>query len=181
MHDLARLPGPAYRAGDCRLTDIPESHIQLKRGCAMTFEGVLPGGLVYVPLIFSATFLHPSPGAGDEAGVHFDAVSDDAWTGEPYALLGNRMVFTSWYYVRPGAYGWSDEQGNNVTASRRVKAGPWDAHLVRGDDMAYGVRLIAERAEHRGPVLKREKPWEKMGVSINIVLREGETYRGWGT
>lgn len=58
-----------------------------------------------------------------EPEVTFDVVPRDRWTGEPYELAGRRMVFTSWYYVRPGGYAWVDAQGRGVTASG-AKLGP---------------------------------------------------------
>ena len=42
--------------------------------------------------------------AAEEAEISFEAVPPGTWTGEPYELAGNRLVFTSWYYVRPGGY-----------------------------------------------------------------------------
>lgn len=36
-------------------------------------------------------------------------------TGEPYELAGNRIVFTNWFYVRPGGFGWFNARGENVT------------------------------------------------------------------
>ncbi len=44
----------------------------------------------------------------DEGEISFAAVPSNAWTGEPYQLAGNRMVFTTWYYVRPGGFAWLD-------------------------------------------------------------------------
>ena len=119
--------------------------------------------------------------ADAEEEVSFDAVPSDAWTGEPYELLGNRMFFTSWYFVRPGNYGWKDDEGHSVTASRQAKIGPQGAHFVRGDDMPHGVKLLAQPAQRLGPILKTERPWEAMGVTLTCVLQEGGRYRAWGT
>jgi hypothetical protein len=35
---------------------------------------------------------------------------------EPYALQGKRMVFTSWFYIRPGHFDWLNEKGESVYA-----------------------------------------------------------------
>ncbi|MCL4195722.1 MAG: hypothetical protein KJZ87_28560, partial [Thermoguttaceae bacterium] len=56
-----------------------------------------------------------------EGEITFDAVPADQWTGEPYELAGERLVFTSWYYVRPGGYAWLDAQNRGVTAARDQK------------------------------------------------------------
>ena len=38
--------------------------------------------------------------------------------GEPYELTGKRIVFTTWYWVRPGEYDWVDDQGKTVLAKK---------------------------------------------------------------
>lgn len=118
---------------------------------------------------------------GDEAEISFDAVPADRWTGEPYELAGNRMVFTSWYYVRPGGYAWIDEQGNNVSANRAQKIGPVGPRFQRGDDAPWGIRLVVEEPVRRGPIIDAERPWEEMGLSISFILREAGRYRAWGS
>jgi hypothetical protein len=35
--------------------------------------------------------------------------------GEPYSLMGRRLVFTNWPLLRPGHIAWLDEQANTVT------------------------------------------------------------------
>lgn len=99
-------------------------------------------------------------------------------TGEPYELTGKRLVFTNWYYVRPGSYGWYDAKGGNVSASRQAALGPWEAHFQRRDD-PHGIRLIAQPAERRGPIIALERPWEQTGVSAGTLLHEGDKYRFW--
>jgi hypothetical protein len=116
-----------------------------------------------------------------EPEISFEAVPPDAWTGEPYELAGKRMVFTSWYYVRPGGYAWVDEQGNPVSARRDLKIGPWGPRFQRADDAPRGIRLIAEKPERVGPVIEPDRPWEEMGVSVYFVLHEGNRYRAWGS
>ncbi|MBI3921588.1 MAG: hypothetical protein HY318_09245 [Armatimonadetes bacterium] len=99
-------------------------------------------------------------------------------TGEPYELAGRRMVFTNWYYVRPGSYGWYDAAGNGVSASRQAALGPWEAQFKRRD-CPQGIRLVAQPAQRRGPLLGLERPWEKTGVSAGTLLKEGDRYRFW--
>ncbi len=87
----------------------------------------------------------------------------------------------SWYFVRPGGYAWVDGAGNNVTANKKLKIGPWEASFRRADDAPRGIRLIAERPERHGPIIRPQRPWEKMGLSIYCILQEGNKYRAWGS
>ncbi|MGQ9630930.1 MAG: hypothetical protein ACUVXI_11575 [bacterium] len=98
-------------------------------------------------------------------------------TGEPYELAGKRLVFTNWYYVRPGGFGWYDDGGNNVTVSG--SEGPWGAHFRRFD-YPHGIRLVVQSAERLGPLLQPEHPWEEKGISISTLICDREVYRGWG-
>lgn len=111
--------------------------------------------------------------------ITFDAVPRDRWTGEPYDLAGRRLTFTSWYYVRPGGYGWVNDRGEGVSASR-APLGPWDARFRRGDDAPRGIRLVVEKPERRGPIVAPERPWEAMGLSLAMFLYDGARYRAWG-
>lgn len=97
--------------------------------------------------------------------------------GEPYELAGKRLVFTNWFYVRPGGFAWLDSQGRNVAVAGNE--GPWGAHFRRTDS-PYGIRLVAQPAQRFGPLLKRERPWEAKGVSINTLIQVDGKYRAWG-
>ena len=99
-------------------------------------------------------------------------------TGEPYELAGNRLVFTNWHYIRPGGFGWYDDQGNNITVSGSV--GPWGAQL-RHTDYPHGIRLVVQPAQRRGPIVVPERPWEAKGVQINTLLQDGGKLRAWGS
>lgn len=99
-------------------------------------------------------------------------------SGEPYALPGRRLAFVSWYYVRPGGYGWFNAAGENVTVGGNEAPG---AAVYRTFDMPRGIRLVAERPERVGPILTAEQPWETTGVQITTLLREGDRYRAWGS
>ena len=116
----------------------------------------------------------------DEAKITFDAVGPDKWTGEPYDLAGKRLVFTSWYYVRPGGYGWVDDQGRGVSANRALKIGPWGAHFRPADDAPKGIRLVVDEPRRHGPLVAPERPWEEMGLSIRCIIKDGDKYRAWG-
>ena len=98
-------------------------------------------------------------------------------TGEPYELVGKRLVFTNWFYVRPGSFGWYDKNGNNVTVGGSAALGE---AAMRRTNCPTGIRLVAQKAERRGPVLKSEKPWENSkGISFSTVMRDGGRYRAW--
>jgi hypothetical protein len=112
--------------------------------------------------------------------ISFDMVKPTMWTGEPYALAGNRMVFTNWYYVRAGGYSWRNAEGKAVNTSKTEALGPWDAHFQRAVDAPSGVHIVAEEAKRVGPIITAERPWEKMGVTLGFVMKEGGKYRGWG-
>ncbi len=94
------------------------------------------------------------------------AIVHDKGYGEPYDVGGKRLVFTTWYWVRPGQIDWRDKEGNSVYAKKEVDAGPFDASFVN-IDAPWGVRLTAEPAE-RGPKLeiKPQHPWEAKGINV---------------
>src|SRR4051794_35935697 len=72
-----------------------------------------------------------APATGRANDIDLSVVPPERFTGEPYTLAGKRVVFTSWYYVRPGGYAWKDDAGENVTASRARAVGPREAHYER--------------------------------------------------
>jgi len=98
-------------------------------------------------------------------------------TGEPYELAGKRLVFTSWYYVRPGSFAWVDDKGNGVTVVG--SQGPWEAHFRR-HDYPHGIRLVVMPAQKVGPVIHFERPWEGKGVHIATLIHHEGKYKGWG-
>ncbi len=100
-------------------------------------------------------------------------------TGEPYELLGRRLVFTNWFFVRPGSFGWYDGQGRNVMVAG--SEGPFGA-IMRRTDHPYGVRIRTEPAQRRGPVVVPDRPWEKggRGLAFGCVLMDGGRFRAWG-
>ena len=98
-------------------------------------------------------------------------------TGEPYELAGKRLVFTNWYYVRPGKFGWFDDEGNSVAVEASADA--WGAQLRRFD-YPHGIRLVAQPAERLGPLLEPEHAWEQDGLDISTIIYDDGVYRGWG-
>src|SRR5438552_193 len=85
------------------------------------------------------------------------AVDHTRSVGEPYALAGKRMVFTNWYYIRPGQLDWQDASGKSVYGSDKSAAGPNDAHFEIYL-APHGIRLIAQPAQRGDPIIAREKP-----------------------
>lgn len=97
-------------------------------------------------------------------------------SGEPYALAGRRIVFTNWFWIRPGQFAWLDETGANVTVAGSV--GAWGAEL-RKADVPHGIRLVAEPARRGEPVIRAERPWETVGIGVATLLHDGDRYRLW--
>lgn len=123
----------------------------------------------------------PRSAAAADVEIDFAVVPQDRFTGEPYELAGNRLVFTNWYYVRPGSFAWIDAHGKTVTANARMKIGPFGAKFFRYDDAPSGVRIVVERPHRSRPVLAPARPWEQMGLNLGFVLRDGQRYRAWGS
>jgi hypothetical protein len=98
-------------------------------------------------------------------------------TGEPYELAGKRLLFTNWFFVRPGGFAWLDEQGNNVSV--RGSQGPWEARFTRYDH-PLGIRLVAQPAQRVGPVSLGDDMPASAKVAIITIIQEGNTYRAWG-
>ena len=119
------------------------------------------------------------------AGADADAVAKGGGTvvkpramGEPYEPAGKRIVFTNWYWVRPGSFGWYNDKGESVAV--KGSEGPWGAHFRRSE-FPHGIRLVAQPAKRIGPLTKPEKPWEgESGISLSTVLQDGGRYRAWG-
>jgi hypothetical protein len=99
-------------------------------------------------------------------------------SGEPYALAGKRLVFTNWFYIRPGGFAWLDANGNNVTVVGSQE--PHEARFQRTDS-PQGMRLVAQPAQRVGPITRSEFPWETKGIAITTVIREGDKYRAWSS
>jgi hypothetical protein len=87
--------------------------------------------------------------------------------GEPYDLLGKRIVFTNWTYVNPGGYDWVNEKGQSAGLFEDVD--PFEAHF-RGLNAPRGIRLRAYQPQIMAPL---EKPPHRM------ILQDGGIYRGW--
>jgi hypothetical protein len=109
------------------------------------------------------------------------AVYNELGYGEPYELAGKRIVFTTWYWVRPGEYNWVNDQGESVMASKKVMAEPNDPHTHWKElDFPRGIRLIAEPAQKGEFPIKPEFPWEAEGIQITSLLQLPDKILAWG-
>lgn len=107
-----------------------------------------------------------------------DNVIRDQATGEPYRMYGHRIVFTDWRYVRPGTLNWLDAQGNGVAANGQANLGDWEARFVTAD-LPRGIRITARKAERRGDIVPKERPWEARSLTLRTLLQDGDTYKLW--
>ncbi|MHB1357506.1 MAG: hypothetical protein ACYCZF_16175 [Anaerolineae bacterium] len=98
-------------------------------------------------------------------------------TGAPYDLAGRRLVFTSYYHVKTGSFGWYNELGQNVSV--HGNEGPWGAHF-RGFDIPRGVRLAVQPAERVGPIAQPDAQGSARVLQIGSLLQDGERFRAWG-
>jgi hypothetical protein len=98
--------------------------------------------------------------------------------GEPYELLGTRLFFTNWHYIRPGSFAWRDDSGKAVSIT---SATPPGTAQFSPRDQPWGIRLRALPAQRMGPLLQAEAPWEEgAGVALTTVIHDQGIYRGWG-
>lgn len=86
--------------------------------------------------------------------------------GEPYELLGKRIVFTNWYYIQPGDLDWLNKDGKSVYVEGNE--GLFDAHHV-GVNAPYGIRIQARKPEIVGPLNRPGR----------CILQDGGVYKGW--
>ena len=101
-------------------------------------------------------------------------------TGDPYDLRGKKIVFTNWYYVRPGSYAWKDRAGKVVTANQDAKLGPCDAEFERRD-VPRGIRIVAQPAQRSGPLTALAHLGERKNISVRTLLDDEGTYRLWAS
>jgi hypothetical protein len=98
---------------------------------------------------------------------------------EPYQLLGKRMVFSNWFYVRAGHFVWVDEEGNKVNTERNVMLDEHSARFI-SRNMAFGVNLFTEQAVREIPFIRADKSWDKWGIGVSTLLYDNGKYRAWG-
>ena len=122
-----------------------------------------------------------SPGEG-QADYLRVAVKGKPMFGESYALRGRRMFFTGRFFIRPENLLWLNDRGEMINEVEEHEEHPvydaWAAQLSRPPS-PHGIRIRLQPAERFGPVLKREKPWEREYVIFKTVGRDGDIYRAW--
>ena len=106
-----------------------------------------------------------------------DAADAPSPFGEPYALTGNKIVFTTWHFIRPGSFAWINAKGQNVTVAGSENAS--GAHLEKRDHPT-GIRIVVQPAQRSGPIVQSEKPWETHGVSLSTIIADENKFRAWG-
>jgi hypothetical protein len=97
---------------------------------------------------------------------------------EPYKLMGKRLVFTNWFYVRAGHFYWLDEEGNKVNTDRESMIDEHSARFV-SHNVAYGIRLFSEQAQREIPFIPTDKPWDKRGIMVHTLIHEDGKFRLW--
>ncbi len=96
--------------------------------------------------------------------------------GEPVRLLGNRLAFTGWHWLRPGGFSW-EASGKGGRLQDDVRP---DEARIRRTDVAWGVKLVTNPGERVGPLIEAEMPWEEgVGVAFTTLIKEQGIYRAW--
>jgi len=85
-------------------------------------------GVLAIPaLLFFATHAggSPLPQQPPATPEVLNVLKTAVFSGEPYELRGKRMVFTSWYFIRPGVLLWLNKEGEYVNTKTEQVYGPW--------------------------------------------------------
>ena len=109
------------------------------------------------------------------------AIHHELGWGEPFEMMGKRMAFTTWYWVRPGQFDWQDDEGKSVFADRSVMAKANDPHTHWVEyDLPHGIQLLCEPAQKGEFPIEPEYPWEKDGIEITGLLQLEDKIMAWG-
>ena len=100
------------------------------------------------------------------------------FSGEPYELRGHRIIFSDWYYIRPGVLLWLNDKGDYVNTRTKPDYDPWEVD-IRRPSSPYGIEIVTQPATVR-EYLVPERPWEKEQLLFFCVIRDGDTYKAWG-
>lgn len=114
-----------------------------------------------------AAALLSSRGAHADREVLPGISTDRVVLGKPYDLLGNRIVFTNWYYIDPGDLDWRNDEGKSVYVDGNE---PVDTARFIGIRPPHGIKISARKANVIGP-------FENM--PYRSILQDGATYKGW--
>ncbi len=129
-------------------------------------------GRVLATVIGCALALSVDPGPAH-------AIEHDKPGCPPYALRGSRIVFANWFFVRPGQPDYIDRGGQRVYA-KKMKYDSLELRYTYADRPA-GVRIAAEPADRRGPIVAQERPWETQGIRVATLMLDQGKFRLWGS
>ena len=92
------------------------------------------------------------------------AWGEPARVGEPYELLGKRLVFTNWTYVRPGDVGWQDREGASVFAfTAKTSSNPMSPYASVRDVPSPSMSWVQSSS-------RRQKTQSRSPISIISTL-----------
>jgi hypothetical protein len=97
--------------------------------------------------------------------------------GDFVVLPARRLCFMDWRNISTGSFEYVDRAGKAHGIAESYKSG---SLRFRSREVPHGIRIVAEPAEHRGPIIAHEHPWERQWLGLLTLLQEGDTYRGWG-
>ena len=96
---------------------------------------------------------------------------------QPYdPAIKRRVVFIHWRHVNPGWFGWMDEKGQGHGTGESFDPG---ALRFQPTNSPQGIRIVAQPAQRRGPIIQPQRPWETAGIWLLTVFYEKGIYRGW--
>ena len=141
-------------------------------------------GFRWPALFLGILFMGNLLSADESTARYLEEISKEkTFWGEPYELAGKRLFFTDFFYIRPGALNWLNEEGVRINEVEEGLDNPvygaWDAQLSRPSS-PFGIRIEAQQAQRKGPVIKREKPWEEEYIIFKTVMKDGDIYKAWG-
>ena len=135
--------------------------------------------LCFLVIASSSIVLRAADPEEIERGMMAAMTSQQLW-GEPYELDGNRIVFTNWYFIRPGNILWLNDDDDFVNTLEEGEEnpvyGPWDVRLERPSS-PFGIEIVVQPAERVGPIIERENPWEEGYIIFKTVLKDGDIYK----
>lgn len=92
----------------------------------------------------------------------------------PFPLRHGEHLMVEWRMISPGRATWSKPTGVEPGFSDQDAAGVRLEHSRQ----PAGIRLEAQRAEKIGPVLKIDKPWERI-IAGGWVIKDQGKYKMW--
>jgi hypothetical protein len=123
--------------------------------------------LALIALAIAAVGVLPTAWAQYRGREVVDGIKTDRLIpGEPYDLLGRRIVFTNWHYIQPGDLDWVNKEGKSVYVTGNEDP---EAALFVGKEAPRGIRIRARKPQVMGP----------LDLPHRTILQDGNVYRGW--